>query len=490
MSRLLALLIVLSAVVGCDRSASRDPSAAELDPEQRRAAAEKNLADEQAALVQLERQSRDELDALKASVGELNTATAAQIAEFKSRFFIGDAVGDQNVVEAFKRREELQHQYSERYQDLHIQLHAADAKWSQLLADQSERIAAAQANCAALDQPGQSQTQSPTAPPAATAHPLNPQSQSRLPGRVSVQKKIVFKQLLFPPVPRPSATSGDDPLGEQRPTMRMSEVVKRLGEQDADRGAPPKTSASKPVASDPFQAKDDLLRTPGAVDRRPADLAIGGTRSTARVRFLRLEYTGGDWDQDLKLNGDLNLLAKFRVQTGIQVAEQPESIEVDRLRNFTTAGAPPLVYLTGSKLIVLEKHEVKTLRDYLLDNHGLLLLDNGGGAFHQQAFAMMKQVVREIEPVKVPLDDPIHAQPNEVRGLPLVSPHGGRDAYGWKHKGRWICYYHPGDLGDAWSDGHAGVPKDVWQACYDLGVNIMHYAYAEQSKWRGEQGIK
>jgi hypothetical protein len=44
-------------------------------------------------------------------------------------------------------------------------------------------------------------------------------------------------------------------------------------------------------------------------------------------------------------------------------------------------------------------------------------------------------------------------------------------------------YYHPGDIGDAWADGHAGVPRQVWQSGFRLGGNIMLYAHSEYSRW-------
>ena len=49
--------------------------------------------------------------------------------------------------------------------------------------------------------------------------------------------------------------------------------------------------------------------------------------------------------------------------------------------------------------------------------------------------------------------------------------------------GRLVAYYHPGDIGDAWADGHSGVPREVWESCYQLGVNIIFYAHAEYNKW-------
>lgn len=435
MSHVSALMFACLTLAGCSEPASSDsagatsessPTATTPSRTEQIAAAERKLAAEQAELNRLGKDSDAELAALKVPF-EKYAAEIDPILAFES----GPLRNNDPAAE--KRIEEMKKQRSQRAQEFEKQSQDSRAKWEPRLAEQRARVTAAQAERDALlgikpiaQQPPQPET---------SAKPL-----ARVPWAVGTQSTI--------------GTQSDSKV-VQMDLKRLSSMTTHqysVGESDGE--------------------------------------GIGGGESSGNVPFIRLQYDGGDWDQDLKLNGDLNLLKEFHVQTGIPVAEQPESIEVDRLRNFKPAAAPPLVYLTGSKLIVLEKHEVKTLRDYLLDKHGLLLLDNGGGAFHQQAFAMMKQVVPDIEPVKVPLDDPIHAQPNELRGLPFVSTHGGRDAYGWKHKGRWICYYHPGDLGDAWSDGHAGVPKDVWQACYDLGVNIMHYAYAEQSKWRREQGIK
>ena len=34
-----------------------------------------------------------------------------------------------------------------------------------------------------------------------------------------------------------------------------------------------------------------------------------------------------------------------------------------------------------------------------------------------------------------------------------------------------------------WCDDHAGVSADVWEACYQLGVNVLFYAHAEHAKW-------
>jgi len=48
---------------------------------------------------------------------------------------------------------------------------------------------------------------------------------------------------------------------------------------------------------------------------------------------------------------------------------------------------------------------------------------------------------------------------------------------GMKHKGRWIIFYHPGDLNDAWKTGHSGLRPELAKAAYQLGVNLIYYAF-------------
>ncbi|HVC96187.1 MAG TPA: DUF4159 domain-containing protein, partial [Pirellulales bacterium] len=209
----------------------------------------------------------------------------------------------------------------------------------------------------------------------------------------------------------------------------------------------------------------------------------GGT-GRGKVRFIRLEYAGGDWDQDFGVGADLNMLIEYGVRTSHAVAERTESRTVSELGNFATGKSPPLVYLTGQRNITLSKSEAKTLREYLLEKQGMIFGDNGGSYhFHNQFFAMVRQVLPDVDPVRVPLDDVIHHVPFAIPFLPYVAPHGGKDAWGWKVDGRWVCYYHPGDIGDAWTDDHSGVKPEIWEACYQLGTNVIFYAHAEYNKW-------
>jgi hypothetical protein len=211
---------------------------------------------------------------------------------------------------------------------------------------------------------------------------------------------------------------------------------------------------------------------------------FGPGTELGKVRFIRLEYAGGDWNQDFGVGADLNMLIEYGIRTGGRVANRTESRTVAELGNFKKLKSPPLVYLTGQKSINLSSSEIKILREYLLDKHGMLFGDNGGSRhFHRQFLSMMNKVLPDVRPVPVPLDDAIHRVPYQLPFLPYVAPHGGRQALGWWKNGRWLCYYHPGDIGDAWADEHASVKPEVWEACYQLGTNVIFYAHMEYAKW-------
>ena len=214
----------------------------------------------------------------------------------------------------------------------------------------------------------------------------------------------------------------------------------------------------------------------------------GGTKE-GKVRFIRIEYAGGDWDQDMSMFSGVNMLDEYETRTKQKVNRQggtpfEEKRSIADLKAFQTEKSPPFVYLTGEKNISISAGEAKTLREYLVEKHGMLFIDNGGsGHFHNQVLAMMRQVLPNIRPTHVPLDDTIHRIPYPIPFLPYVAPHGGKEALGWRVDGRLVAYYHPGDIGDAWADGHAGVKPEITEFCYQLGVNVIYYAHAEYAKW-------
>ncbi len=213
-----------------------------------------------------------------------------------------------------------------------------------------------------------------------------------------------------------------------------------------------------------------------------AGAGFAGGTNRGKVRFIRLEYSGGDWDQGI--DADLNMLVQYNLRTQHKIAERPETRKIIQLKNFPVGKSPPIVYMTGQKNISLGKTETDVLREYLTDKHGMLFADNGGSAHWGNQFkSLMNRVLPNVSYIRVPLDHPIHRIPFPIPFLPYVAPHGGTDALAWVVNGRIVAYYHPGDIGDAWADDHAGVPAQIWEACYQLGTNVIFYGHTEYSKW-------
>ena len=215
-----------------------------------------------------------------------------------------------------------------------------------------------------------------------------------------------------------------------------------------------------------------------------AGAGFAGGTNLGQGRFIRLEDAGGDWDQDFGIGADVNMLIEYGIRTQQKTAKRTESRTIPQLKNFPIGKSPPMVYMTGQRNISLSESEIKILREYILDKHGMIFGDNGGsGGFHNQFIGMMRRVLPNVRPSRIPLDDTIHRIPFQIPFLPYVAPHGGKDALGWRVDGRLVCYYHPGDIGDAWTDDHSGVSPEIYEACYQLGTNVIFYAHAEYSKW-------
>lgn len=196
------------------------------------------------------------------------------------------------------------------------------------------------------------------------------------------------------------------------------------------------------------------------------------------VRFIRLKYNGGDWDQDMGRGADYNLLVHFNQVTGFPIARDTEAIEISRLKRFPKDKAPPFVFLTGRGNVNVSDGDIKTLRWYLEEEGGMLFIDNGGGHFDRSARSLITRILPGKAVVDIANDDPIYRAPYVFpNGAPPFWHHGGNRALGVKLDGRWAVFYHPGDVNDAWKDGHSGAAKEVADQAYKLGVNIMYYAF-------------
>ena len=208
----------------------------------------------------------------------------------------------------------------------------------------------------------------------------------------------------------------------------------------------------------------------------------------AKVRFIRLEYGGGNWDQEMGKSGDYNLLIRFNQLTGLPVASETEHRKIERLARFPKKKAPPFVFMTGSGNINISTTEAKILREYCEVEGGMLFIDCGGGHFGRSVRNMLAKVFPGKSLVDVPNDDPIYQAPFVFPdGAPRFWHHDGNRALAIRHEGRIVAFYHPGDIKDAWKDGHSGVTTEVADQAYKLGVNVIYYAFNQYYRRHYEQ---
>jgi len=200
-----------------------------------------------------------------------------------------------------------------------------------------------------------------------------------------------------------------------------------------------------------------------------------------KIRFIRLDHGGAGWDDGLDQSGaDVNFLREFARATGFRkIARSGESHSIALLRKYPPDGFPPFVYLTGNgRMGRVSSRDMKILREYCLGG-GLLIADAGSAAFHQSFMHFIRQVFPDKPLVDIADDDELYKLPFEFPdGAPAFWHHGGRRALGIKHDGKWIVFYHPGDMNDAWkSAGYTDVTPEMRESAMHLGINLVRYAF-------------
>lgn len=200
----------------------------------------------------------------------------------------------------------------------------------------------------------------------------------------------------------------------------------------------------------------------------------------AVVRFIRLEYDGEGWDDGMTAmagNADANFLREFGKITGFKTRKTGEAHRISLLTRYPEGQAPPFLFMTGEGGVRITSGEQKILRDYLLKG-GMLFADAGTSGWDRNFRAMLNSLMPGHRVLEIADDDPIFQQPFSFPdGQPIFAPHGGLRAKGIKVKGRWAVYYSPGDLNDLWKDGGSGADKQRVQRGYQMGVNIVYYAF-------------
>jgi hypothetical protein len=200
-----------------------------------------------------------------------------------------------------------------------------------------------------------------------------------------------------------------------------------------------------------------------------------------KIRFIRLEHGGMGWDDGMdESNADINFLRAFAQATGFKkIASKGESHSIALLKKYPKDAFPPFVFLTGNGPIGnVSAADKKILRDYCL-NGGMLIADAGSVEFHKSFMPFIRSVFPDKPLIDIADDDMLYQVPYTFPdGAPPFWRLGGTRALGIKHEGRWIAFYHPGDMNGAWkSQGYTDVTPEMREAAMNLGVNLVYYAF-------------
>ncbi|MBF0243831.1 MAG: DUF4159 domain-containing protein [Planctomycetes bacterium] len=244
-----------------------------------------------------------------------------------------------------------------------------------------------------------------------------------------------------------------------RPELEDSKIMEQVEEETQD-------------TYQPTQMKGKLGKGGGKKGGWPNGM------DDAVVRFIRLQYNGPQWDQDMGTGSDYNFLLKFGSLTGFKIAKRTESVECWQLKRFKPKQKPPFLYITGAGGMNMSSQEVKILRWYCIEEGGMIFADNGGNGFDGPFRTIIRRAFPELNWIDIANDDILYRQPYYFpTGAPPLWHHSGMRALGLKHDGRWIVFYHQGDINDAWKTGHSGAPEHVAEQAFWMGVNIVNYAF-------------
>lgn len=200
-----------------------------------------------------------------------------------------------------------------------------------------------------------------------------------------------------------------------------------------------------------------------------------------KIRFIRLEHGGAGWDDGMDDSGaDVNFLRAFAEATGFKkIANKGESHSIALLKKYPKDGFPPFVFLTGNgPMGNVSAADAKILREYCL-NGGMLISDAGSVEFHKSFMPFIRRVFPDKPLIDIADDDMLYQVPYTFpNGAPPFWQLGGKRALGIKHEGRWVAFYHPGDMNGAWkSQGYTDVTPEMREAAMNLGINLIYYAF-------------
>ncbi|MFP4054848.1 MAG: DUF4159 domain-containing protein [Phycisphaerae bacterium] len=200
-----------------------------------------------------------------------------------------------------------------------------------------------------------------------------------------------------------------------------------------------------------------------------------------RVRFARMKYDCRGWDDGMDdvTAADINFLDYFRNLPSVNfpVARRGEAYTMRQYMTLPKGFKPPFIYMTGSGSFHLPKADIERMRDYIKEG-GMVFADAGSKRWASSFENFARRLFPGQDLLTVADDDPIFSRPfGFPNGAPPLWHHGGFKAKGIRIKGRWVVFYHPGDVNDAWKTGHSGIRRYQAKQAFRLGVNIIWYSF-------------
>ena len=162
-------------------------------------------------------------------------------------------------------------------------------------------------------------------------------------------------------------------------------------------------------------------------------------------------------------NADRNFLKAFKKATGLKTRSYSEEHPISALASYPDDAFPPFVFMTGNgRMGRVSNAEVKILRAYCKQG-GMIVGDAGSGEFNSDFRALMRRVFPSNGMIDIADDDRLFQIPFRFpNGAPRFWSHGGTRAMGVKLDRRWVVFYHPGDMNDAWkSKSYSDVTPEM-----------------------------
>ena len=300
-----------------------------------------------------------------------------------------------------------------------------------------------------------------------------------LPGDPALNGRLVRPSppdLLEVPIPNEAAQA---PLPGAYPAPDSREPTAPIEPEPSSDDADP-----EPIVS----AKDNAtVQTPDVFDPNKIHFITAdreqfiwpGELGFTPMRLTRLNHGGENWHDGMDDNtrADRNLLEAFERKTTFIADMQPHHHAIVKLVDYDRSNTPPIVFMTGTGSIPIQRADYAAIRTYI-DNGGTLLADCGSPRFGISFRTFCKQLYPDSPLRPILADDPICIRPFDLQNdFDPLAAHDGKLMLGIKQHGRWAVIYHPGDLNNAWKTGHPKLTDEQAEQAFKLSINLIYHGY-------------